>query len=278
MKLNSKFLKIKFSICVFISAFLLSSCTTVPITGRSRLSLVPDNQMNSLSQSQYTEFLEENKLSSDQKKIDQLNRVGNKIKVAVEKYFEQNYLSEEIAGYDWQFNLIEDDSANAWCMPGGRVVVYTGILPYTKDENGLAVVLGHEIAHAVARHGQERMTQALLLELGDAVLSTALKDKPQETIDIYRKSFAIGSKYGIVLPYSRVHEREADRLGLIFMAMAGYDPKQAVDFWTRMSDSDKKKEVPEFLSTHPSDENRIEYIKSQISEAMLYYDNPVSLY
>ncbi|MBZ0243405.1 MAG: M48 family metallopeptidase, partial [Bacteroidales bacterium] len=197
--------------------------------------------------------------------------VGAKIKTAVEAYFRQQGMSSELDGYSWEFNLIESPEANAWCMPGGKVVFYTGILPITKDETGLAVVMGHEIAHAIAEHGNERMSQSLISELGGVALAVALQEKPAETQQLWLTAYGIGSQVGVMLPFSRLHESEADRLGLIFMAMAGYNPNEAVGFWQRMADMKNGQSPPEFLSTHPSDATRIRQIKSWLPEAMTYY-------
>jgi predicted Zn-dependent protease len=180
-------------------------------------------------------------------------------------------MQSRLDGYNWEFNLIKNDTTqNAWCMPGGKVVVYSGILPVTKDENGLAVVLSHEIAHAVARHGNERMSQELVVQMGGIALSEAVKQKPAETQTIFNTAYGIGSQMGVMLPYSRKHELEADKLGLIFMAMAGYDPSTAVAFWERMSALGNAAPI-ELMSTHPSDVRRIEQIKSSLPEAMKYY-------
>lgn len=251
-------------------ALLFYYCSTVPITGRSQLSLIPASEMNAMSFQQYDQFLQENKLSSSKSDIDMVKRVGVNIQRAVETYFKQNNLSKELAGYQWEFNLIESKEINAWCMPGGKVVVYTGILPLTKDETGLAVVMGHEIAHAIAQHGAERMSQGLLQQLGGVALTVALKDKPQETQNLFMTAYGVGTTVGVMLPFSRTQESEADRLGLIFMAMAGYNPNSAVDFWTRMSQMGGQK-PPEFLSTHPSDATRIADIKNELPEALKYY-------
>jgi predicted Zn-dependent protease len=200
-----------------------------------------------------------------------VKRVGLNIKNAVETYFAQHNLSKDLKGYAWEFNLIESNEVNAWCMPGGKVVVYTGILPVTQDETGLAVVMGHEIAHAVAQHGGERMSQGLLQQLGGAALSVALQNEPQKTQNIFLTAYGLGSTIGVVLPFSRTQESEADRLGLIFMAMAGYNPNAAVNFWTRMSQSKTGGSPPEFLSTHPSDKTRIANLKKYMPEALQYY-------
>jgi predicted Zn-dependent protease len=183
-------------------------------------------------------------------------------------------MSDQLKGYKWEFNLVEDPNVNAWCMPGGKVVVYTGILPVAKNEAGLATVMGHEIAHAFARHGAERMTQGLLVELGGMALEKALATRPEETRDLFMRSYGAGTQYGILLPYSRKQESEADHLGLIFMAMAGYNPNDALDFWQRMAASSSGQAPPEFMSTHPADATRIRNIKKLIPEAMKYYKKP----
>jgi predicted Zn-dependent protease len=200
-----------------------------------------------------------------------VKKVGKKIQGSVETYFAQNGMSAELSGYAWEFNLVESEDLNAWCMPGGKVVVYTGILPVTRDEAGLAVVMGHEIAHAVAKHGNERMSQQLVTQMGGVALSTALEEKPDKTRQLWTAAFGLGSQVGVLLPFSRLQETEADRLGLIFMAMAGYDPHKAVDFWKRMASQKEGAAPPEFLSTHPSDETRIQKLNGLVPEAMKYY-------
>jgi len=262
---------LKIFIPVILLALTVYYCSTVPITGRSQLSLVSASEMNAMSFAQYGEFLKENKLSSNKSDVDMVRRVGGNIQRAVENYFAKNNLSKELEGYAWEFNLVESPEVNAWCMPGGKVVVYTGILPITKDETGLAVVMGHEIAHAVAQHGAERMSQGLLQELGGVALSVALAKEPAETQNLFYTAYGVGTTVGVMLPFSRTHESEADRLGLIFMAMAGYDPNAAVDFWTRMAAQKGGATPPEFLSTHPSDATRIADIKKELPEALSYY-------
>ncbi len=251
-------------------ALLLQACSTVPLTGRKQFAFIPDSSMLSMSFDQYGQFLKENKLSTDAAQTDMVKDVGKRIQGAVETYFTQHNLSPELYGYQWEFNLIESKEVNAWCMPGGKVVVYTGILPMTQNENGLAVVMGHEIAHAVAKHGNERLSQALVAQMGGIALSEALKQKPEQTKALWLGVFGAGVQIGALLPFSRLQENEADHLGLIFMAMAGYDPNGAVGFWERMSKKAGGK-PPEFLSTHPADETRIRKIKSEIPEAMTYY-------
>ena len=250
---------------------LLSACATVPVTGRRQLSIIPASTMMSMSATEYGQFLAKNPPSKDAAATALVVKVGTNIQHAVERYFAQQNLSSRLQGYRWEFHLIESKDANAWCMPGGKVVVYTGILPMTRDEQGLAVVLGHEIAHAIAEHGSERMSQGLLADLGGVALSEALKTKPQETQELWMTAFGVGAQYGALLPFSRLQESEADRLGLIFMALAGYDPNGAVGFWERMASAKSGSAPPQFLSTHPSDATRIQAIRKDLPEAMRYY-------
>ncbi len=249
---------------------LMMGCSTVPLTGRKQLNMIPDSQMNSMGLTSYKQFLTENKVSTDKANVDMVKRVGRKISVAVETFMAQKGLSSQIKGFAWEFNLVEDNTPNAWCMPGGKVVFYTGILPYTLNEEGIAVVMGHEIAHAIAKHGSERMSQQLGLEVGATALSLALSQKPQETQAMYMAAFGLGAQYGIMLPYSRSHETEADKMGLVFMAMAGYNPEAAVSFWQRMAKSGGQK-PPEFMSTHPADQTRINALQAYMPEAKKYY-------
>ncbi|HSL89493.1 MAG TPA: M48 family metallopeptidase [Ignavibacteriaceae bacterium] len=264
---------IKIFLPIILLALTVYYCSTVPITGRSQLNLIPASEINALSFQQYDEFLKTNKLSTDAEKTAMVKRVGVNIQRAVETYFAQNNLSKELRGYAWDFNLIESPEVNAWCMPGGKVVVYTGLLPIAQDETGLAVVMGHEIAHAIAQHGNERMSQGLLQQLGGVALSVALKDEPDLTHNLFMTAYGVGNTVGVMLPFSRKHESEADRLGLIFMSMAGYNPNAAVDFWSRMSAMKGGAQPPEFLSTHPSDATRIADIKKHLPEALKYYKN-----
>jgi predicted Zn-dependent protease len=228
--------------------------------------------MNSMALQSYNEFLGANKLSSNAGQTRMVKDVGARIQKAVEKYCAENNLSSRIQSYKWEFNLVEDPNVNAWCMPGGKVVVYTGLLPVAQNEAGLAVVMGHEIAHAIARHGSERMSQGLLVDLGGMALSEALAKQPAKTKELFMKSYGLGTEVGVLLPYSRLQENEADRMGLIFMAMAGFNPNEAVSFWERMVAANKGQPRPlEILSTHPADSTRINNIKQLIPEAMQYY-------
>ena len=200
-----------------------------------------------------------------------VRRVGDRISKAVEAYMASAGLSKNLEGYKWEFNLIEDATVNAWCMSGGKVVVYTGLLPLVQNDAALATVMGHEIAHAVARHGSERMSDQMLVQLGGTALTAALAQKPEQTRQIAMTAFGVGSQLGVVLPFSRQHEYEADYMGLIFMAMAGYDPNESIVFWEKMAKQSGTK-PPEFLSTHPVDENRIARLKEKMPEAMAYYN------
>ncbi len=255
---------------ILILIWIADGCSSVPITGRRQVLLMPESQMMTMSFSQYDEFLKENKLSSDTKNAELVKTVGARISAAVEKYMADQGLSSKLEGYAWEFKLVQDDTPNAWCMPGGKVVFYTGILPFTQDANGMAVVMGHEIAHAVARHGNERMSQQMITQFGSEVGNVVLAEKSAETKQIFSSIYGVGSQYLVALPYSRSHETEADRLGLIFMAMAGYDPSAAVSFWERMAASGGAKQ-PELLSTHPSDETRIKNLQAFLPEALKYY-------
>jgi predicted Zn-dependent protease len=200
-----------------------------------------------------------------------IKRTGERISQSAERFMKENGLGSNIRYFNWQFNLVDSDVPNAWCMPGGKIVFYKGILPLTQDEDGAAVVMGHEVAHAVARHGNERMSQGLLAQMGGIALAVAIEEKPEETKQLFMAAYGLGATYGLLLPYSRTHEYEADRIGLVIMAMAGYNPAKAVDFWGRMAQMDKNN-PPEFLSTHPSDQNRINEIKKFLPEAMKYYN------
>ncbi len=253
-----------------ITSIMLDSCSIVPITGRRQLTLISSSEMLSMSEQQYSDFLKSNKVvATNDKRTVMVKTVGRNIQIAVEEYYRQQNLS--LRGYNWEFNLIDSKDVNAWCMPGGKVVVYTGILPITITDTGLAVVVAHEIAHAVAGHGEERMTQQLLAQFGSAALSEVLSKKPEETKLLWMNVFGVGAQFGALLPFSRLHENEADRIGLIFMAMAGYDPNEALIFWQRMTQQNQGQALPEFMSTHPSDETRIAKIRKELPEALQYY-------
>ncbi len=262
-----KYLRILIILLIGLSVF---SCSKVPITGRKQLKLIPYNTMMEMGQTNYATFLKENPaINPPTRSSAEVSAVGVRISKAVEKYLRDNKLGNKIEGYKWEFNVVDSPEANAWCMPGGKVVVYTGILPLTKDDAGLAVVMGHEIAHAIAEHGNERMSQQLAVEAAGIGLDIYMQQKPQQTRDIFMSAFGIGSQVGM-LGYSRQHELEADKLGLVFMAMAGYNPERAVSFWQDMSKVGGSK-PPEILSTHPSDAHRIDKVKEFLPEALKYY-------
>lgn len=260
---------ISFSVAV-ITLFVFQTCSTVPLTGRSQLNMIPSSEMLAMSYQQYDIFLNENQLSTNAAEVNMVKRVGGNIQQAVEEYLSNNNLSARLNGYNWEFNLVEDEQVNAWCMPGGKVVVYTGILRVTNDEAGLAVVMGHEIAHAIAEHGNERMSQQLLQQVGAVGLMVAMKEEPVQTQTLWLTVYGVGTSVGFLLPYSRTQESEADHLGLIFMSMAGYDPYEATAFWQRMAKSGGAT-PPEFLSTHPSYDTRINNLNDWLPEAMKYY-------
>jgi predicted Zn-dependent protease len=254
----------------WLTLILLIGCTTVPISGRRQMNLYSESTMIGMSVVAYQDFLSESNVVGDYNtQAKMVSDVGHKIAASVEQYMKDIKQSKRIAGFEWEFRLVDDPTVNAWCMPGGKVVFYTGIMPICKDEKGLAVVMGHEIAHAVARHGNERMSQGVLVYGAGATLDILTNEKPGLARDILLQSYGIGSALG-TLAFSRNHESEADKLGLVFMAMAGYDPGEAVHFWTRMSELGGEK-PPELLSTHPSDDRRIRDIEEFMPEAMKYY-------
>jgi len=257
---------------LFVFFFAFISCVErVPITGRRQLSLVAEKDLIGMSQTEYAKFLQEHKTLDPNDPRDVLiTRVGNKIKDAIVSYMTEHKMSERIAGYVWEFHGVEEDVVNAWCMPGGKVVVYTGLLPVTRDEAGLAIVMGHEIGHAIARHGNERMSQMLVAQGLGAGIAIAMSQKPAETRDLFLQTYNVGAGLSI-LSYSRKQETEADKLGLVFAAIAGYDPHEAVEFWKRMAALSKGEKPPELLSTHPSDERRIKDIEKFLPQAMKYY-------
>jgi predicted Zn-dependent protease len=256
---------------------LVVACATVPVTGRRQLSLVPETTVMSASSQQYEQFLQENPVVRGTAEAAMVERVGRRLAKSVERYLREQGLAEEADSYRWEFNLIDGKEVNAWAMPGGKVAIYRGILPVTQDETGLAVVMGHEIAHVVARHGSERLSQGLLTQLGGMALSTALAQRPEEARQLWMTAFGAGAQIGVLLPFSRLHESEADRLGLIFMAMAGYDPSHAAAFWERMAQQRGGPSPPEFLSTHPADQTRVRNLQEALPEAMRYYQPPTPL-
>jgi len=258
-------------VAILLTVVLLTACSSVPLTGRRQFILVSDSEVLALSDSSYHSYMATAVKSTKTTESARVTRVGKKLQTAVESYLNQQGASSQIAGYSWSYNLVKDTAVNAFCMPGGKIVVYEGILPVTLNDAGLAVVLGHEIAHAVAKHSNERMTQELITNYGATTLSALMSSKSAKTQTIAQTVFGLGAQGLYVLPYSRKQEYEADRLGLIFMAMAGYDPAEAISFWERMSALGGKSFTPQILSTHPSDANRIANMKKCLAEAQGYY-------
>lgn len=246
------------------------ACSRVPITGRRQSHLLPESELIGMSLTEYQAFLDQsNVLPLTDPRTVQVQKVGNKIKDAVEAYLEKEGNGKRVEGFQWEFNVVDDPTINAWCMPGGKVVFYTGILDVTQDEDGLAVVMGHEIAHAIARHGNERMTQQIALNAAGMTLSAMLSQKSEMAQGLFAQAFGLGGSLGI-LAFSRKHETESDKMGLAFMAMAGYQPQAAPKFWERMAATGGGA-PPEFLSTHPSHETRINDLNAFMPEAMKYY-------
>ncbi|MBQ1609347.1 MAG: M48 family metallopeptidase, partial [Elusimicrobia bacterium] len=250
----------KIRYCLLTLIFLIVGCTTVPMTGRHRLILSDEAQENAAGATSYGQYLSESKISKDKTNTALVKKVGKKIAA--------------VSGcdYDWEFNLLENSEANAWCLSGGKVAVYTGILPYTKTEAGLATVMSHEIAHAIARHGAERSAQNTLLQYGLAIGGATLSNNPNRELILLGVNVA--GNVGVILPYSRKHESEADYIGLLLMAKAGYDPNEAIKFWQRMASaaSGSQGGLSDFLSTHPSDEKRIKDLREHLPEALQYYN------
>ncbi|HVZ58088.1 MAG TPA: M48 family metallopeptidase [Chitinophagaceae bacterium] len=263
---------IKTRLLFVLALGLLISCTRNAITGRSQFKLLPESELQSMAGQQYQQFLTQNKVvaQAGSKDAEMVRRVGERISRAVEQYYAQKGLSDALKGYKWEYNLVDSKEVNAWCMPGGKIVVYTGLLPITQNEAALAVVMGHEVTHAIFQHGNERMSQQLGAEVVGTGLQVALANKPAQTQNAFLTAFGVGSQVGVLLPFSRKHELEADHWGLIWAAMAGYNPQEAIPLWERMAKAGGQK-PPEFLSTHPDDGHRIEQLKKIMPEALQYY-------
>ncbi|OOG66811.1 M48 family metallopeptidase [Flavobacterium sp. A45] len=246
---------------------LFYSCATNPITGKKELNFVSNSELFPSSFQQYGTFLKENKIISGTADAKRVELVGQKIKRAAEIYLAYLGQSNYLNGYQWEYKLVENKEVNAWCMPGGKIVVYSGILPVTKDEAGLATVLGHEVSHALANHGAQRMSTSQLQELGAVGVAVATGQQSAEKQQMWQQYYGLGSQVGVMLPFSRSHENEADKIGLTLMAIAGYNPDEAIVFWQRMSSQSGGQSQPEFLSTHPSDISRMANLKAWIPEA-----------
>jgi predicted Zn-dependent protease len=257
-------------LCLFASSMFFYACKK-NANGRNTLSLVDNETVLSLSAQQYSSFIAENPPITGTPESEMVRRVGSNLTAAVQQYLSEQGKSSLIDGYQWEFNLVNNPEANAWCLPGGKIVIYSGILPLIGSDAELAVVMGHEIAHAVLKHGNERMSQQLVVQYGGAALSVLLSSKPQETQQLFNTAFGLSSTLG-VLAFSRTQENEGDESGLYYMSVAKYDPNSAVTFWQKMQAQGGNSNVPVLLSTHPSDESRIDHIKSLLPKAMEYYN------
>lgn len=254
-----------------IVSILFIACARNPITGRNQLSLVSEESLETAAKSEYKQFLSQNKVvsPSSSRDAEMVRRVGGRIANAITTYYKQKGNADFLSGYKWEFNLVDSKEVNAWCMPGGKVVVYTGILPITQNEAALAIVLGHEITHAVAGHGKERMSQVMLAQ-GIQQISNVALSRNTQALNIFNNVYGPAAQVGVLLPNSRNQELEADHYGLIFAAMAGYNPQEAIPFWTRMANLGGSK-PPTFLSDHPADADRIQKLKELMPEALQYY-------
>lgn len=252
--------------------FALAACSKNSITGRNQLALLPESELRSMAATEYQQFLSQNKVvsASASKDAEMVRRVGTRLVNAINKFYSAKGLTNELEGYKWEYNLVQSDDVNAWAMPGGKIVVYTGLLPVTQNEAALAVVLGHEITHALAHHGNERMSQQMVAQ-GIGVVGGVLTSGNEQVSNIFNNIYGPGATVGVLLPNSRKQELEADRYGLIFTAMAGYNPREAIPLWERMKEMSAGNRPPEFLSTHPAEERRIEKLQQMMPEALKYY-------
>lgn len=257
-------------------ALLFTACATVPITGRKQMNLVSNSEVLASSLTQYQTYMSKATPIRGTQAAAMVERVGKKIAAATESYLRQNGMESELKNYNWEFNLVKDDNANAFCMPGGKIVVYEGLLKYVKTDDDLAVVMGHEVAHAVAKHSNERMSQQMLAQYGGTALGIALGGSSQATQAIASQVYGLGAQYGVMLPFSRKHEKEADYMGLVLMSIAGYNPQASTQFWQRMSEGGSNA-TPEFMSTHPSDATRISALQKALPEVEEKYSPRVSL-
>ena len=264
---------------LFIVASFIVACSTNPLTKKSQLTLLPESELQAMGTQQYQQFLSTSRVisASNNRDAEMVRRVGQRITKAVEEYYAQNGISDKLNGVRWEYNLVDDKAVNAWCMPGGKIVVYTGLLPISQNEAALAVVMGHEVSHALLQHGNQRMSQGLLAEMGEVALSVAVANKPAETQNLFLSAYGVGATVGVMLPFSRKQELEADRFGLIWTAMAGYNPQEAIPLWERMERASQGQSPPEFLSTHPSEGTRIDELQKFMPEAMKYY-KPMAKY
>jgi predicted Zn-dependent protease len=255
-----------------VSAFIIS-CSKNALTGKKQLTLLPESELQSMATQQYQQFLSSNKVlaTNTNRDAEMVRRVGQRITKAVETYYAEKGMSDKLAGYKWEYNLVDDKTVNAWCMPGGKIVVYTGLLPISQNEAALAAVMGHEVSHALLQHGNQRMSQGLLASVGQVALAVAVANKPQETQNLFLGAYGAGAQVGVLLPFSRKNELEADKYGLMWTAIAGYNPQEAIALWERMEKASNGQAPPEFLSTHPSEGRRIDQLQKFMPEALKYY-------
>jgi len=260
-------------ISVFILAGLLIACSNNALTGKKQLTLIPESELQTMATGEYQKFLDTSRVvgNTSNKDVQMVRRVGGRITRAVNEYYAEKGMTDKLAGFKWEYNLVDDKTVNAWCMPGGKIVVYTGLLPITQNEAALAAVMGHEVSHALLQHGNQRMSQGLLALVGQVALAEAVANKPEETQNLFMTAYGVGATVGVILPFSRKQELEADQYGLIWTAMAGYNPQEAINLWERMEKASNGQKPPEFLSTHPSEGHRIDQLQKFMPEALKRY-------
>ena len=259
MKINRIIASLTFLVLMAVS------CATNPFTGKKTLALIPNSQLFPTSFAQYNQVLSEGKVVTGTQQSEMIKRVGQRIAVAAERWLNANGKPGYLNDYKWEYNLIQEDVVNAWCMPGGKIAFYTGILPVAENETAIAVIMGHEVAHALANHGQQRMSASILQQAGAVGLNVALQD--DENIALYNQAYGIGTNIGGMLPFSRSHETEADRIGLYLTAIAGYNPDEGAELWRRMAQASGGQAPPEILSTHPANETRIDNLTALAPQA-----------
>ncbi len=247
-----KFIKFKITLLTLIMCF---SCSTNPFTGKKTLALVPNSQLFPTSFAQYNQFLSDNKVITGTKQSEMITRVGQRIAIAAERWLNANGKHGYLTDYKWEYNLVNDKTVNAWCMPGGKIVFYTGILPIAENETAVAAIMGHEVAHALANHGQQRMSAGMMQQVGAVAGNVLIQDEQKK--GLFNQAYGVGSQVGVMLPFSRGHETEADKIGLYLMAVAGYNPDEAANLWVRMGQNSGGNAPPEMLSTHPATQTRI---------------------
>jgi predicted Zn-dependent protease len=263
----------RFLASIFVIAGFAVSCSKNALTGKNQFTLLPESELQAMATTQYVQFLSQNRVLSNtvNKDAEMVERVGKRITKAVEEYYAESGISDKLNGFKWEYNLVDDKTVNAWCMPGGKIVVYTGLLPVSQNEAALAVIMGHEVSHALLQHGNQRMSTGIAQQLGGVALSVAVANKPAETQNLFLTAYGAGTTVGLMLPFSRKHELDADKYGLIWTAMAGYNPREAIPLWERMEKASNGQKPPEFLSTHPSEGRRIDQLNKFMDEALKYY-------